>query len=292
MGNQEYGPPPSGEPIWTGAQPPVRAQDPMPPSAYPPGSLPVSASPAAYPPPYPPAYPAAYPQPYPQVYPAAYPPAYPHAYPPQLGATGTDKNWMGTASLVLSLVGMWLLGLIFGILGINAAKNGRANNRAMSIWGVSISVVSVIVMVSVAAIFGLGNGSLFGDRVPYSELAVGDCIQKPPGWDDGGSANRVVDVTRVSCAKHHWGQVYYLDVLSGASYPGDDAVKTEVKDLCYSDAAAANIMPEHVDQVMVSYIMPTADSWLADNRHVICFASDEQRTLTESWVVEPRVTKA
>ena len=141
-------------------------------------------------------------------------------------------------------------------------------------------------------ILSAGNGSLFRDRVPYSELAVGDCVQKPPGGDDGGSDLKAVDVTRVSCAKHHWGQVYYLDVLGGADYPGDDAVLAKVEDLCFSDAAAANIVPEHVDQVMVSYIMPTADSWLADNRDVICFASDEQRTLTESWVVEPRVTKA
>ncbi|NYI42704.1 hypothetical protein [Demequina lutea] len=199
---------------------------------------------------------------------------------------------MGTVSLVLSLVGMWLLGLIFGILGINAANKGRANNRAMSIWGVSIGVSWVIGIVVLAAIFGFGSGSLFGDRVPYTQLAVGDCIQKPPGWDDAGSDLGAVNVTRVSCGKHHWGQVYYADVLGGATYPGDDAVRTRVEDMCFSDAAAANIVPEHLDQVLVSYIMPTASSWTHDNRHVICFASDEQHTLTTSWVVGPQVAEA
>jgi len=292
MGNQEYGPPPSGEPIWTGAQPLAGERGPTPPSAYPPGSLPVSASPAAYPQPYAAAYPQPYAAAYPQPYAAAYPQPYPQVYPPQFGATGTDRNWMGTASLVLSLVGVWLLGLIFGILGINAAKSGRANNRAMSIWGVSISVVSVIVIVSMVVILSAGNRSLFGDRVSYSELAVGDCVQEPAGWVDGGSDLRAPDVTRVSCAKVHWGQVYYLDVLGGTDYPGDDAVQASVDDLCYSDAAAANVDPEHLDQVAVFYIMPTADSWLYGNRYVICLASDARHTLTESWVVVPKPTVA
>ena len=270
MGNQEYGPQPSGEPVWQ-APPPQPQSDPV---AYP------LTSPVAYPP--------AHPQPYLP----PYLPPYPPPYPPQFGAAGTDKNWMGVASLVLSVVGMWLLGLIFGILGINAANKGRANNRAMSIWGVSVSVAWVMGTVVAVVVVGFAVGAIGENHVPYSGLAVGDCIQEPAGWVDGGSDLRTPDVTRVSCAKQHWGQVYYLDVLGGTDYPGDDAVQASAEDMCFSDAAAANVDPAHLDQVAVFYIMPTAESWVHGNRYVICLASDAQHTLTESWVAVPTPTQA
>jgi hypothetical protein len=199
---------------------------------------------------------------------------------------------MGVASLVLSVVGMWPLGLIFGILGINAAHKGRANNRALSIWGVAVSVTWAIGTVVAVVVVGFAVGSIAGNHVPYSGLAVGDCIQEPAGWVDGGSDLRAPDVTRLSCTKQHWGQVYYVDVLGGTDYPGDDAVQASVDDTCFSDAAAANVDPEHLDQVDVFYIMPTADSWVHGNRYVICLASDAQHTLTESWVVVPEPTEA
>jgi hypothetical protein len=199
---------------------------------------------------------------------------------------------MGVASLVLSIVGMWLLGLIFGILGINAANKGRANNRTMSIWGVAVSVTWAIGMVVAVVVVGFTVGSIAANHVPFSGLAVGDCIQEPAGWVDGGSNLRTPDATRVSCDKQHWGQVYYLDVIGGTSYPGDAAVRASVEDMCYSDAAAANIDPAHLDQVAVFYILPTAESWVHGNRYVVCLASDAEHTLKESWVVAPKSTKA
>ena len=76
MENQEYGPPPSGEPIGYGAPPPY---------PYPAGV----ASSSPYPPSYPPSYPP------------AFPPPYPPAYAPPLQSAREDRNWMGTTSLVL-----------------------------------------------------------------------------------------------------------------------------------------------------------------------------------------------
>ncbi len=272
MGNQDYGPPPSGDPVWRATQPPTPARDadtPLGVHAAPPMS-------------------AAMPTQYAQAYPGSYPT--PYAVAPR--GSATDKNWLGTASLVLSIVGVWVLGLIFGILGISAAKSGRANNRAMSIWGTSISVAWVLACVTAVVALSSAHVSIFGDRSPYSQLAVGDCIQKPLGWEDAGSDLRASQATKVSCDTRHWGQVYFRDTVSGSSYPGDAAVKARAEQLCSSATAAANIAPEHVDQVVISYIMPSAKSWVADNRSVICFASNKQHTLTSSWVVGPRVVRA
>ncbi|GIG53383.1 DUF4190 domain-containing protein [Demequina activiva] len=68
-------------------------------------------------------------------------------YPPppyQQGYYGPDprtqKNWMGIVSLVASLstivtgIGC-IAGIVFGHLGLNAAKNGEANNRGLSLAG-------------------------------------------------------------------------------------------------------------------------------------------------------------
>lgn len=273
MGNDEYGPPPSGQPLGHGEPPPGA----YPPNAYPPNAYP----PNAYPPGTPPQ----------AAYPTAFPPPYPPAYAPPFGGTRTDRNWMGITSLILGLVLPGLLGLAFGIGGIMAAKEGRANNRTLAIWGVVANIVMSIIVIGSFVALGVFGGALSGDRVPYPDLAVGDCIQKPAGWDDLASDLEAVDSKRVSCEKQHWGQVYHVGLLTGGNeYPGDADVLARTEDMCVSDSAAANLTPEHLDDVYISYIMPSESSWADGGRNVICFVSNQDYDLAESWVVVPQST--
>ena len=270
MGNEDYGPPPSGEPIGHGA---------LPPSSYPPGSYP----PHAYPPnAYPP---GSYPAPTPSM--AVFPAAYPAAYPPGLPVARTDRNWMGIASLVLGLLGGGLLGLGFGIGGIMAANEGRATNRKMSIWGVVLNTTLPIILFIAAVSAGVLSDAFSTDRVDYNQLAVGDCVQEPSGWNDAGSDLDAVGIERVSCDEIHWGEVYFEAILPGTVYPGDDEIVVLSEDVCFSDAAALNVSPEHVDEAFVYYIMPTDEAWLDGDREVTCFLSNEDHSLAESWTVEP-----
>lgn len=73
----------------------------------------------------------------------AYPPAPPagYMYASPYGAQNTSKNWMGITSLILSLLTLvfgftCIGGIIFGHMGLSAAKRGEANNRGLSLAGV------------------------------------------------------------------------------------------------------------------------------------------------------------
>lgn len=78
----------------------------------------------------------------------AYPPpplAYGHGYPPTYGPGIDSKNWMGILSLILSigtlLTGItWIGGIIFGHMGLAAAKRGEASNREVALAGVIVGL--------------------------------------------------------------------------------------------------------------------------------------------------------
>jgi hypothetical protein len=254
MGNQEYGPPPSGEPIWTGAQLPASEQDPTPPSAYPPG--------------------------------------YPPTSPPPLGAIRVDRNWMGVTSLVLGLMGGGPLGAIFGGLGISAAKVGRATNKTMATWGLVLNISMPIILVGGFLEAGLATGGFVDNRVPYTKIAVGECVQRPAGLNGEGQETSVRYFTRVPCDEKHWGQVYHRGVLRSGDYPSKEEMVALSEDACYSDEAMAKISPEHLDEIYVTYFYPKQEAWDNFDRSVLCFVFDRDHTLAESWVVEPGVTKA
>ncbi|WNM23563.1 DUF4190 domain-containing protein [Demequina capsici] len=121
------------------AQPPY-AQPPAPQYAQPQQGQPVYAQPPT------PQY--AQPQhpqpPYPQQ-----PYAQPYAPAPYGPQSGTEKNWMGITSLVLSLVGLFtgitaIAGIVFGHLSLSAVKRGEANNRGLGLTGLIIGYVVAV----------------------------------------------------------------------------------------------------------------------------------------------------
>ena len=152
MGSQEYGPPPSGEPIWSGAQPPsARAQ---------PASL---------------------------RYSPAYPPATRRPIPPSPGVPPSLCRPHGQELDGHRVPRSFARGLVVAWTDLRHPWNQRGQESAARTTSPCPSGARrsasrrVIAIVSMVAIFSFGSGSLFGDQVPYSELAVGDCIQKPAG---------------------------------------------------------------------------------------------------------------
>lgn len=75
------------------------------------------------------------------------PVGYAQVPPPYYGAAvSTEKDWMGVTALVLSLATLltgftWIGGIIFGHLGLAAAKRGEASNRGMALAGTVIGWV-------------------------------------------------------------------------------------------------------------------------------------------------------
>jgi len=285
MGNQEYGPPPSKEPIGYGP----------PPSGNPVGfgaPPPVAGPPVASPPVMPPApmpltqYPQAYPSAYPPASPQAYPSAYPSAFPPPLGGARSDRNWMGITSLVLGLVGGGLLGLAFGIGGIRAAKEGRANNRTLAIWGVVTNIVSPIVLLGFALSVGNFGTAFNNNSVSYDNLAIGDCVKEPGGYGDAGGELDSVYLSVIPCEEEHWGQVYFSAPIEASTYPGDAEVDAQSVAICESDGAYDKVDSRFWPKMYYTSIVPTRSAW-QHNHTVLCVLTSSDGPLSRSWVVEP-----
>ncbi len=89
------------------------------------------------------------------------PPGYAQVPPPHYGASvSTAKDWMGITALILSLATLvtgftWIGGIIFGHLGLAAAKRGEASNRGMALAGTIIGWVfgALAILGIIGAIF-------------------------------------------------------------------------------------------------------------------------------------------
>ena len=83
------------------------------------------------------------------------PPAFPYAESP----TGRGKNGLGTAALVLGIIGLaggWflpgtgvaaLLAVIFGVIGIQRANRGEASNKTIALWGMWLGIAGIAISV-------------------------------------------------------------------------------------------------------------------------------------------------
>lgn len=86
-----------------------------------------------------------------------------YAQPGYAPTTGTEKNWMGITSLVLTLASLILGitvigGIILGHMSVAAAKRGEANNGTMGrvgmVLGYIFLVLGIIATVALIMFFG------------------------------------------------------------------------------------------------------------------------------------------
>lgn len=216
--------------------------------------------------------------------PAAYPPPPPVTFPPPVAAARSDRNWLGVASLVLGLLGGGILGAIFGGFGVSAANQGRATNKTMAVWGLVLNIGMPVLLLGIFLVVGLTTDEFDKDRVPYDQVAVGECVQEPSGWDGETTDEAFSTFTRVPCAEEHWAQVYHRERLPGDSYPGDDELIALSDQVCFSEDAMAAIAPEHFDEAYVYYFVPSREGWSSAHRAVVCVTFGSGGPLTESWV--------
>lgn len=116
-----------------------------------------------------PAYPATH---YPS---AGYPP---QAYPPPYYAAPQPQNGLGTAALVLGIVGavlfftIWppvilgILAIVFGAVGLGRVKRGTATNRGVATTGLVLGIVAVlaplVIVLFALAVFAGATVPLWG----------------------------------------------------------------------------------------------------------------------------------
>ena len=93
---------------------------------------------------------------------APYPPGTPYPTPVYGGylyARPDEMNWAGITSLALGLAGIvawWataIPGIILGVIGLVAARNGRAINRGMALAGLIISILITLAPIVIWFLF-------------------------------------------------------------------------------------------------------------------------------------------
>jgi hypothetical protein len=78
----------------------------------------------------------------------------------------------------------------------------------------------------------------------------------------------------VDCDEPHDNEVIANEDLTGSDYPGQEQVENRASQICY-DQFAPYVGISYEESIYdIGWLFPTADTWAAGDREVICFAYD------------------
>lgn len=83
------------------------------------------------------------------------PQQYPYGYPPAPQPRAQDKTWMNITAFVTALCGISIAGIVFGHLGLGAAKRGEADQRGLGLAGLIIGYVQLGIVLALVAFYVL-----------------------------------------------------------------------------------------------------------------------------------------
>lgn len=100
-------------------------------------------------------------------------------------------------------------------------------------------------------------------------LAVGDCFDDP-----SESAGEISDVAIVDCTEPHDNEVFHVIDVADGTFPGDAALAEQAQAECLP-AFEAYVGTTYEESALdVFPITPTAGSWEAGDRQVVCALYD------------------
>lgn len=104
-------------------------------------------------------------------------------------------------------------------------------------------------------------------------LRIGDCILDP------GAEEEVTETPTVPCSEPHDFEAFHTADIAAETFPGDEAVSAEADQVCY-DAFGTFVGMSYDESVLgFTYYVPTAGSWEAGDREILCLIGDpEART--------------
>ncbi|GAA0591647.1 hypothetical protein GCM10009546_62480 [Actinomadura livida] len=198
------------------------------------------------------------------------PPPHPYGQPPPAAPARTNK-W-AIASLVTGVLGLVVLGVIFGIVALLQAGGRGEKGKGLAIGGLLASAfwtVAGVVALLVAA------GSLISvdrdesgqvtekDRVVVAALRTGDCFT---GFE--GDTTKIL-VTALPCSRPHDGEVVAKLRLSGKAHPGDEKVSEQADNACFEKSLQLQ-KSRHSKDLEPYNLWPSRTSWDAGDREVVC----------------------
>ena len=111
-------------------------------------------------------------------------------------------------------------------------------------------------------------------------LLVGDCIEGL------GSLGEISTVATVPCDVEHEGEIYASISVRGTSFPGSDALVAHADIECRAaleQLVGASYFETPYDFI---YFAPTAESWSADDREILCVIVDPSGPLRGSLTAQ------
>lgn len=106
-------------------------------------------------------------------------------------------------------------------------------------------------------------------------IRVGDCML----YSDS-EATEVTEAPTVPCSEPHDLEAFHAQDIAGDEFPGIDAAQSEADQVC-EDAFASFVGLTYDESVLgFNYYVPTAGSWDAGDREILCLIGDPQGQVT------------
>lgn len=105
-------------------------------------------------------------------------------------------------------------------------------------------------------------------------LTVGDCI------DSAVPPRPAKTITVVDCAIEHDSEAFARVDLDEADFPGEDAVRSRAESECSAAFATFVGIDYEASSLDYGYYFPTAGSWAAGDRRILCLVLDPEGPVT------------
>lgn len=204
---------------------------------------------------------------------------------------------MAIAAFVLGLLGVWILGIVLGIVALRRIRRTIQQGRGLAIAGITLSCVWLILMVLVIVIgFPASSGGTAGSSAPLGSassggsshavdpftLTTGDCFDNPT--PTAGQTQTVTSVVQTSCTAPHNAQIFATFTVSGSpqSYPGDAKMHSLASSGCTSRVQPSLNGSKLTDSMSIRFLYPLHPAWLSGHRTISCIVYNPAPTLTSS----------
>lgn len=194
---------------------------------------------------------------------------------PARDASQGKTSGFAIASFVFGLIGVVILGVIFGIVALRRIGRRGLRGRGFAIAGLVLSALWTLLFATIIAIALLTSAERDAQgRVTDSgsesvfDLREGDCL------NDLEEAESELSVDVTPCRRPHDAEVVSEFILTESTWPGLAFVGRQAERRCPKEVDSASAGAPLRDEIRTFYFHPTEESWNQSNdRAVLCVAT-------------------
>jgi hypothetical protein len=173
-----------------------------------------------------------------------------------------STNGWSVVALVTGLIGLVPVAVPAGVVGLVQAGRRRQAGRGLAIGGLVAAGVWTLAAVALLAFVLTAPDLRAGSPADVGTAAVGECLDAPADGSGPWAA--------ASCTAPHDGEVYVVDEVDDARWPGEDELAVRADDTChaeFADYVGRSYMASAHDYLSFS---PDARDWAGGDRRIVC----------------------